>query len=161
MSIYGVNTLLEGEQKLAKNVLDVLPLIEKHFAPFEGKSINIQNGYAAKFRNAIKAFREECHEVSEMFRIGVDGDRYVGVKFEVTVSHGCTNYFSEYVYFGEVVDDEFKYNFTDDDLIKKLEKILDTTVSDLENVNAEYEKKKKELEAIKDTVPSCFRDIFR
>lgn len=174
--VYDIKKLHHGEQSLAGEVLKVLPLIEKHFKPFDGQRAAIQSGRSAAFRKACKAFVDECAALSNM-RVIVDDSSGLSVwlKFDINEKDKdlpgggyCVNYFKMNVYLGQIdtgnwqtaATNELKYQFEPDVLKTRCQRVRNITIEALEKVKAEAKQKRDELEALEDSVPSPFKGIF-
>ena len=167
---------LAGEQAIARAVLLVLPLIDRHFKPFDGKRAHIQTGRSAAFQKVVAAFREEAEAQTEV-QVFIH-DQYQAVSARVKLSQpdpdnhngGCI-YYSADVYFGEWDNGawnhsptgEYKHTYTPERVAAKeaeCEQVLATTVDELEIAIKRTESLQKQQDRIKQGVAACFRVVL-
>ena len=163
---------LEGEQAIARAVLAVLPLIEKHFAPFDGKRAHIQTGRSAAFQKVVANFREEAEALTGV-QVFIH-DQYQAVSAHVKLSRpdpdnkngGCI-YYSGDVYFGEVDTSRspignYKHIYKGDCVAGKeaaCQRVLHTKITDLSNAIASHSLLQR-VNSNKQKLAPCFRKIF-
>ena len=158
-----LKTLHQGEHILAREILKIVPLIEKHFKPFNGQRASIQSGDSAAFRKVQKAFCDECATLTDM-RIFVVSNAYsVYIKMDVHVNEPNTehcNYFEHGSYIAEGRDADFHYTFKPGSLIQMCNSILSVSVKDLESVKAEIEGLKGQIDRLENSVPYQFKSVI-
>ena len=167
---------LKGEQTLATIGLLLIPLIEKHFLPFDGERCKIANGAnSAKFAKICKAFQAEVEKVTNA-RAYVSADYSASVRFKIdqldsNKSH-VTNYFEDCIYFGEIDNNsfartptgEFTYKFdpnADNGLIEKFKAIQAVTIKQLIQAKNDVIQAKQALDNALASVPYTFKDLIK
>jgi len=168
--IYDIKTKHHGEQALALVCLQVLSLIEKHYKPFDGQRGQIQDGSSAKFIKVTKAFQQDCEKLTDA-RIWVKNDAYsVSINIDIHTPNpdnvSCS-YYKEYIYIGEYKSlenfqrsQDFSYSFDKSATTKRLNRILKTTVKDIETAKDKIKKLDDEIDKARSSIPHTFRDCL-
>lgn len=163
--IYNAKDKYNGERDLAAEILKIIPLIEKHFKPFNGERALIQSGRSAKFEKVCKDFRDECEKISDA-RIYVDGSMYsMHVNIDIhrpdTGKQSCS-YYKDYLHIARLDHDNpqaFRYTFKPEESIKVREAILSTDFSTLERINSEIKQKRDDISTLKSSIPYTFKSL--
>lgn len=160
-----INIKFDGEQALAQEALKIIPLIEKHFKPFNGQRAHTKSqGTAAAFRKVVRAFQDEAATLTGA-RIGVD-NRFQSVSIDIDINqpdpnsdHGC-NYFKTYMYCGEIKsgEDTFSYEFDQAACEVPYNKILSITLGDIYAARKAAQEAHAALEVVKKSIPYIFSD---
>ena len=167
---------LKGEHDIAAIGLLLIPLIEKHFKPFDGERCKITSGArSAKFDKVCKAFQADAEKVTSA-RIWIDADYSASVRFDINQPDNntdCTvNYFKDSIYFGEVDTNSFMQtptgNFTykfnpsaDNGLIERFESIQAVTFEQLMQAKDNVKQAKEALDSALASVPYAFKDLIK
>ena len=151
--------------KKSSPVLKIIPLIEKHFAPFEGQRASIQSGLSAKFVKVKRAFQEECATVSKM-RISVNESTYsyilnMDINERDPRSDCAVNYFKTYTYIGESKNGDFFYTFKPDELRTHCDTILSLTAQQLQQAKNKIDDLYEQAEKIIESFPFTVRDLIK
>ena len=175
--IYDINKLHHGEQSLSREILKIIPLIEKHFKPWDGERVAIKSGRSAKFQKTVMAFYKDCAAVSDM-RVIVDDNYSIWIKCDIhekdkplTGGGHTVNYFKRSFHIGTIDTGSFQHNATGiftyeykpdnpGETRDYCEKILNTSVEDLEKAKAYHKEALKAAEAARKSVPYCFAELF-
>lgn len=166
-ALYDIPTLHHGEQSLCREILKIIPLIEKHFKPYDGQRVSIQSGRSAKFNKVCQAFREDCEAVTNA-RIIVDDNGYsLAVKIDINEPdpkrEGC-NYFYHTIYFAEhkrinfAASPDMTYNYKPEDTRRYCDKVLKTTIKQIEKVKADIKRHKDAISKLESSIPYQFKD---
>lgn len=150
-----------GEQSLAKEVLKIAPLIEKHFKTFTDCRVATTTGKSAKFYKVCKAFYDDVEAISKA-RVYVEDTTYsVWVKIDINESSGNSgcNYFHDSVYIGDIKENNLKYTFNFSGCEKNRNEILATDITKLEEVWCAVVAKHKEIDVLVKTVPYVFNSL--
>lgn len=170
MMIHDIKTKHHGEQELARVVLSVIPLIEKHFSPFNGQRGRIASGSSAKFNKVVQAFRDECEALTDA-RIWVKNDEYscyINIDIHTPNPDGVScSYYKDYIYIGEYKSlgnfersQDYSYTFKPDETRAACQRILDTSADDIEKAKEQIENLKDEIEKVQGSIPYTFRDCL-
>jgi len=174
--MFNLKEKLAGEQQLARHVLAVLPLIEKHFAPFDGKRAHIQTGRSAAFQKVVGAFREEAEALTGA-QVFIH-DQYQAISVHIKFSRpdpdnrngGCI-YYNADVYFGEWDSGSWDKSPTGDyshtrpveedvGRATQCQQALSTTVEDLEKALVRHKSLQQQLADNKQALAPCFRKVL-
>ena len=173
-----INTTIQGEHQLAKLILPVIPLIEKHFKPFDGHRAKIASGAdSAPYAKICTAFRDAAQETNEagyFFQVFVGGpsgmSAYVEFKTHIRDPRSDCGviYFKHSVYIGQVNDggefgngDLFKYEYKPEGTREYCDAVLATTEGHLSDVKQAVSDKVKELNTLKDSVLYTFKECIK
>jgi len=171
--IHNTAAQVHGEQTLARETLKVIPLIEKHFKPFDGQRAYIQSGESAAFKKVSKAFREEAATVTEA-QVFTDnpGGMTVWIKIKLSEpdpkSSGC-NYFDLSDRVGAIDSGDwnkaptglFSYGFDAAELTGICNTVLNTALEDIQKARQHIEELKRQTAAAVAAVPACYREAVR
>ncbi len=166
---------LNGEHALATIGIELLPLIETHFKPFDGqRAILASGGKSAKFKTCLRRFRADAVKLSDA-RISCDLLYSARIDFDINrpiTGSDCTvEYFRDAIYFGEIHSGNFQEAATGiftykldiyagDGYREKAEQILATTIDDIERVQQETSDALEQLRKSKDSISYVFRDLL-
>jgi hypothetical protein len=161
-----ITTLLHGEQSLAKEILKVIPLIEKHFKPFDGQKAAIVSGSSAGFKKVKDAFRKDCEAVTNA-HVFIDTNTYsIMAKFKINEPdpeknhYGGCNYFEYSCFIGKFDGFNYVYEFKANEAIERNREILSLTADKLYQAKSNIKRLTEKIETISNSFPYIFKDAI-
>jgi hypothetical protein len=158
--------LYNGEKSLAQEMMKILPLFDKYFRPFQGQRAITQTGRSKKFEKVCDAFLQECATLTDA-HIWIETSRY-SITFNAKIHRpdsrehtSSVNYFSTYIFLGDLSGQNFVYKFNITDQIQRYTDIINTSLQDLETAQSDVEMLKDSIDKIKGSIPYVFKDIFK
>lgn len=155
---------LTGERILARHVMNMIPLIEKHFAAFDGQRVLIDSGAcSAPFKKLTRAFLDNIDKTDNL-RVIVDASGYsVWVKLDVHLpnpSGSGVTYFEQSLYIGKIDHQTFFYNFDGHDYYQTAQQVRALTVKQLMDAKKEYTALQTAMNAVSASYPFTFKKFI-
>lgn len=165
-----IKITVSGEKVLFKEIVKILPLIEKHFKSFDSKRARLASGgKSAIFEKVVKAFKADCESVSDnkTRRLFVEtSDSSVRIDIDIHErdlrSDFGVNYF-KYGFCVGAIDAEtgnFTYDFNQQNLESLISIVLSYSVQDLQEIKRQHTELKQQIKKLQNSLPYPYRDIL-
>ena len=153
----------EGQVELHKQVAILIPAIVSNFATYKGRAAT-DSGRSAYFDKVVQKFYRDCKELSKA-RVLVDDSYnhaiYLKIDIQLPAHSGShVNYFTGDFHLGTVEARDFIFGFDYDETVKRCKDVTTTTLRDISDARNQLVSIKKQISAIKASVPTAFTSLL-